>query len=531
LVIVQYDKVDFSQMPATDVIVVGAGAVGIVAALDLARRGMKVVLLEAGPQWVDAQSQSYFDQAACVGRQHLGIHKGRFRALGGTTNFWGGQLVRFDELVFERRPWVGDFDGWPIDFADIERYYEKCEDILRLPKEYCIDDRVFEYAGIPGERADENLDYFLTRWLIEKNFRIRFGRELLEDRNLTLITEAPVVAICADGDGESARGVRIRTKRGVQADLCARHIVLANGTIEAVRLLMHPLANGQKPLWVDNLWLGRGFMDHLEGPIASIKPRDIRQFRRLFDNLYIKGMKVQPRLKMSKGAQLDQKLLSFALHMRFEGSNKEHFENAKIFINGLLRGRFSGSPAQLPAHLWSLTVVGMPMVWHYLLRQRISSPMNGTIKLQMMLEQEQLSESRVGLGSRTDGLGMKIPELRWAVRGEKEIKTIQAAALFAKRYFESRRIADVTVFDEVTQGKKEVLDNFSDTFHHMGAVRSGRSAKEGVVDANLQVFGTSNLFVAGAATFPSAGFANPTFTALALALRLSEFIAARHENQ
>jgi choline dehydrogenase-like flavoprotein len=49
-------------------------------------------------------------------------------------------------------------------------------------------------------------------------------------------------------------------------------------------------------------------------------------------------------------------------------------------------------------------------------------------------------------------------------------------------------------------------------------------ADDGVVDAELRVFGTANVYVAGAATFPSGSFANPTLTALALALRLADHL-------
>lgn len=53
------------------------------------------------------------------------------------------------------------------------------------------------------------------------------------------------------------------------------------------------------------------------------------------------------------------------------------------------------------------------------------------------------------------------------------------------------------------------------------AARMSGSRTMGVVDANLCVHGTRNLFVAGAAVFPSCGAANPTFTAMALGLRLA----------
>jgi choline dehydrogenase-like flavoprotein len=49
---------------------------------------------------------------------------------------------------------------------------------------------------------------------------------------------------------------------------------------------------------------------------------------------------------------------------------------------------------------------------------------------------------------------------------------------------------------------------------------------DGVVDRDLKVFGTRNLYVAGAAVYPTTGFANPTFTAIALGLRLVNAICA-----
>ena len=53
------------------------------------------------------------------------------------------------------------------------------------------------------------------------------------------------------------------------------------------------------------------------------------------------------------------------------------------------------------------------------------------------------------------------------------------------------------------------------------------SAEEGVVDHNLRVFGSENLYVAGAAVYPSTGFGNPTYTAMALGLRLCDHLAER----
>jgi choline dehydrogenase-like flavoprotein len=50
------------------------------------------------------------------------------------------------------------------------------------------------------------------------------------------------------------------------------------------------------------------------------------------------------------------------------------------------------------------------------------------------------------------------------------------------------------------------------------------SAAHGVVDPNLRLFGIDNCYVVSTAVFPSMGAANPTFTLMALALRLAKHL-------
>jgi choline dehydrogenase-like flavoprotein len=64
--------------------------------------------------------------------------------------------------------------------------------------------------------------------------------------------------------------------------------------------------------------------------------------------------------------------------------------------------------------------------------------------------------------------------------------------------------------------------------HIMGTTRMGTDSSTSVVDPDCRVHGYDNLFVAGSSVFPSgAGYANPTLTIVALALRLSDRLATR----
>jgi choline dehydrogenase-like flavoprotein len=58
----------------------------------------------------------------------------------------------------------------------------------------------------------------------------------------------------------------------------------------------------------------------------------------------------------------------------------------------------------------------------------------------------------------------------------------------------------------------------------MGTTRMHEDEHRGVVDAEGRVHGVRNLFVAGSSVFPTGGYANPTLTIVALAIRLAEHL-------
>ena len=61
--------------------------------------------------------------------------------------------------------------------------------------------------------------------------------------------------------------------------------------------------------------------------------------------------------------------------------------------------------------------------------------------------------------------------------------------------------------------------------HHSGTARMSSSPKTGVVGSkDCRVHSTENLYVAGSAVFPTIGYANPTLTITALAVRLADHL-------
>ncbi len=85
-----------------------------------------------------------------------------------------------------------------------------------------------------------------------------------------------------------------------------------------------------------------------------------------------------------------------------------------------------------------------------------------------------------------------------------------------------KKILSTMGYDPVREG---VFPQRGD--HAMSTCRMSKSEAEGVVDENLKVHGTDNLFVCSNAVFPSSSASNPTLTLVALALRFVEHLMSK----
>ena len=71
---------------------------------------------------------------------------------------------------------------------------------------------------------------------------------------------------------------------------------------------------------------------------------------------------------------------------------------------------------------------------------------------------------------------------------------------------------------------KKFKKNLRDTNHPSGGLLISNNKNKGVVDKNLKVWNTSNIFVNGSVTFPCSSHANITLTSLALSEKLASYI-------
>ncbi|MCE3555688.1 GMC family oxidoreductase [Pseudonocardia sp. RS11V-5] len=125
-----------------DLVVVGAGAGGSVLAQRLARKGWRVVILEAGPfwhpdeDWVSDEAGShalYWTQERVIGGDdpiQLGKNNSG-RGVGGSMVHYAGYTPRFHPSDFSTFTDDGVGADWPLGYHDLLPHYEQVE--LELP--------------------------------------------------------------------------------------------------------------------------------------------------------------------------------------------------------------------------------------------------------------------------------------------------------------------------------------------------------------------------------------------------------------
>ncbi|HUK61655.1 MAG TPA: FAD-dependent oxidoreductase [Stellaceae bacterium] len=508
-----------------ETLIIGAGAVGLAMAVELHRKGCKAIVLEAGGASIEADSQDYFLTARCCARTLPGLHLARFRALGGATNFWGGQLLTFEPLVLQHRPWVADI-GWPIAREELDPYYQRGYALLGMDR-HLADAQVWQRLGIELPASEGALEGIFSAWAPEPNFAALYGREIAASPNVRVFLNAPALALEMDAAKERILGVFVRSASGAARRFAARRVILANGTVEIARLLKLPLADGSAAPWANNNWLGRGFSDHVDCWAGEVSPLDKKRFHNLFDNAYLDGIKYAPKIKPSAPVQRERRLLGISGHFLFNSSFEEHIFNAKLLMRSLFRGRLERQLVPSARSFASMLRVALPMVVRYLRSHRMYNPADQGIRLRLCCEQFPLRESAVRLGDTRDRLGMPVVEMDWRVDG-REVETMATFSEMLAAWLERHGLARLRLDPTLAARDPAFAQRFDDGYHHMGTARMADSSAAGVVDRNLKVFGTHNLYVAGAAVYPTTGSANPTFTAIALGLRLANAIGNDH---
>ena len=499
-----------------DVCIVGAGAAGIVLAVELARMGRRVTLVEGGGAEIEEASQDPY-RSEVVGHEHRGVHVGRFRAHGGTTNKWGGQILELDAIDFERRDWVRG-SGWPFAKSELTGWYARALELEGMAGVELEDAAIWRALGIAQPQFAELVQYF-TRWTPQPNFAV-VHKAALEGERISVWLHANAVGI--EMEGEEVRGVRARTLGGREAMFRAERYVFCLGAIESSRFFLQPREGGLP--WNRSGLLGRHFQDHIDSNAGEFRVLNRKRFHEWFDNVFLSGYKHHPKIKWTDAAMRERGALSAGATMYFLSEIDEQMAALKETAKKMLRGGVGQIGGQEVAQVLGNLPLLARQTWRYKVAHRAWNPESAKVMLRVHCEQEPTGASSITLSDQRDALGLLRTRLDWRV-SDAEQRTIREYARMAKK--ELAQVAEFTIDPALERGDEAFLAKCDDSNHHMGGMRMAATDAEGVVDPELRLFGTRNCYVCSGAVFPTSGFSNPTHTVLALAMRLASHLNTR----
>ena len=498
-----------------DVCIVGAGAAGILLGVELARLGKRVILLEGGGPDVEEDSQDPY-RSELSGLNHNGIHIGRFRSSGGTTTRWGGQILELDELDFEKRSWIAG-SGWPLEKKVLAPFYARAIELEGLGRATLEDNAVWQEIGLEAPQFT-NFETFFSRWCPETNFARLHGKTLAESRLISVWLHANAVGPVMEGD--RIRGIRCKTLTGVEHTFQADQYVWCMGGIESSRFFLQPELAGMP--WHRSGLLGRYFQDHTISSAARLELIDEAGFHGVFDNIFSRGYKYQPKIRLVRELQERHGTLNVASMIFFLGDTDAVGAELKSTAKKLLRGRAGEVSGAEFARLVRHAPLLARQSWRYAVAHRAYVPKGARIELGVHCEQPPEGASSITLAEDRDGLGMLRTRLEWHV-SDLEVASIRTCVEVASESLKG--IARVIPDSDLMERPDLFKAKCGDGYHHMGGMRMAVSPDQGVVDLDLKLHGIENGFICSAAVFPTSGFSNPTHTVLALSVRLAEHLS------
>ncbi len=490
-----------------DICIIGAGAAGISMALEWDHTPFKVILLEGGGFEYDPKIQDLY-AGKTTGQPYYPLMSSRLHYFGGTTGHWAGYCAPMDPVDFEKRSWV-EHSGWPIQRGDMDSYYERAHKTLELgPYDY---DMAFwqkkDPAMLPLCENDSVVWNKMWQFSPPTRFGVKYKKNIVESRNIHLYTYANVVNILLHENGTAVREVTVKNFEGKQHQVRAKKFILACSSIQNARLLLASNQQAPRGLGNDHDLVGRYFMEHLEIKSAELwltKPDPLKLYAMNFGvtkaraELAIRSEKQEQYQILNGTVSLTPLETAKKVKPAIESWNQEDPRKSGDRFFGNISQAENESPA----------------------------PVTGSRSYELFtrIEQAPNPSSRVTLDSERDGLGVPRASLHWVLTPLEKRSIRKIYELLGQEVGRSGA-GRVKLMDYLVDPHDFSWPTFTGGgWHHMGTTRMSNDPRQGVVDADCKVHGISNLFIAGASCFTTAGAPNPTLTLVALTLRLSDHI-------
>jgi choline dehydrogenase-like flavoprotein len=532
---------------AYDVVVIGSGASGGMAAWTLTRQGAKVLMLDAGDRFDRSKFWTHVLPYESRDRLQRGErppdfyldHKEqpyftppdkpfdliRVWGIGGKTNVWGRVSLRYSDLDFRAAEHDGWEIPWPISYKDLVPYYDKVDQLIGVcggdddtdslpgsqyhlppPRPRCGEVLLRKAAERVGVKVVPIRRAVLTRphnGFPACHYCGACGRgcdtasffnsadhlipTALKTGNLTLRTHAVAARILADDRGLAASVQYFDRRTREEHHAYGKVFVLGASCIDSTRILL----NSKSRIYPRGIGNGSGV-------IGKYLCEQVR--------FHVRGF--LPELYGRPSANDD-------------GIGGEHIYMPRFNHRGpkrdYLRGfgsQFWGIGCQAGASHFARDLPGFGSAF----KKEVKRHYPAWIEMHPYGEVLPRAENSVTVeGTPLDAYGVPLPKIVFSI-GDNERKMIEEMCDTAEEIMHAAKA-------ELVNFRRGVIDPAGSAIHEHGTCRMGTDPKRSALNGFCQMHEVKNLFVVDGSSFPSASEKNPTLTILALAWRASDFLA------
>jgi choline dehydrogenase-like flavoprotein len=530
-----------------DVVIIGSGASGGMAAWNLTRKGIDVLMLDAGVKFDRAKFWSHVKPWEVEDRLELGQRPPQFYldtkeqpyatlknqpfdlvrvwGRGGKTNVWGRVSLRYSDVDFTNPDRDGWEIPWPIRYKDIAPYYDQVDQLIGV----CGGDD--DQDSLPGSRfhlpppAPRCGERLLQKAARGIGVSIVAGRRAVLTRaqnghpachycgacgkgcdvgaffnssdyliepafatgKLEVVNNAVVARVLVDDKGR-ANGVQYFDRNTKEEHkISARVVVVAASTIDSTRILLNSNSSAY-PNGIGNSSdvIGRYLTEQIRFHMYGFLPE-----------------------LMGGKTQNDDGIGGEHIYMpRFnhrDGRKRDYLRGYGMQFWGCCAGANAGFAKDLP---------GFGLDFKKAVKRRYPA----LVALHPYGEVLPRRENRVTVeDTPLDAYGVPIARIEYKI-GDNERR------MAAEMYDTAESILRAAKA-EIVQFARGTVDVAGSAIHEHGTCRMGADPKRSALNAHCQSHDVPNLFVVDGSAFTTASEKNPTLTILALAWRATDYLA------